>query len=83
MKTLLITKYKYDFDEVDIIPKELSDLDGEPDYKDLYEQQQAEIIQLKLELEKIAKRKANKFKKIKQSQTDAELEKELNSMLSN
>lgn len=78
LKELLETKYKYNFDEVDILPKPLSPLDGEPDYKRLFLEQQEEIIKLKLELQKlkaVEKPKSNKSKhqkEIKQPKTTDE-----------
>ena len=85
LKELLETKYKYNFDDIDVIPKPFNPLDGEPDYKQLFLTQQEEIIKLKLELQKLKalnKPKTNKSTQDKPKIFDeddelAQLEKEL------
>ena len=83
LKKYLQTKFKYVFEnDVDILPKEPNPLDGEPDYKKLFEEQQEEIYRLKQEIEKLNKSSKNKSKvKVEEPKqkelTDEELELEL------
>lgn len=59
LKLFLQTKFKYKFEEdEDIIPKDPNPLDGEPDYKQLFFEQQEEIYKLKLEIKKLKTKKA-------------------------
>ena len=94
LKTFLQTKFKYKFgDDIDIMPKDPDPLDGEPNYKKLFYEQQEEIYKLKLEINKLKeqpnnfdieiklKTKKNKSKLI-QEQTDEELEQELKNLSS-
>ena len=82
LKKFLQTKFKYDFQDTnDIIPKDPNPLDGEPDYKKLFYEQQEEIYKLKQEINKMKNQKPKKEIKI-QIQTDDELEKELESLIS-
>ena len=75
LKKLLETKYKYVFEDVeDIITQPLNPLDGEPDYKQLYLKQQEELIQLKLQLQKLS---TSKPKPVELSDDDLEKELEL------
>jgi len=75
LRKLLETKYKYVFEDVeDIITQPLNPLDGEPDYKQFYLKQQQELIQLKLQLQKLS---TSKPKPVELSNDDLEKELEL------
>ena len=65
LKKFLETKFKYDFDDdIDILPQEPNPLDGEPDFKKLFYEQQEEILKLKQEIKILNKKKKKKIKKI-------------------
>ncbi len=81
LKKVLQTKFKYDFqDNNDIIPKDTNPLNGEPDYKKLFYEQQEEIYKLKQEIDKMKNKKPKEIKI--QNQTDDELERELERLIS-
>jgi uncharacterized protein YlxW (UPF0749 family) len=82
LKKYLQTKFKYVFEEedADIIPKDPNPLDGEPDYKKLFQEQQEEIYRLKQEIKELESKKNKSKVKIeepKQELTDEDLELEL------
>jgi len=53
IKNMLETKYKYNFNEIEVIAKEHNPLDGKPDYKTLYEEQQEEMMKLKQQINEL------------------------------